>query len=207
VLALTLSARGRAKPFVYVIIAVIVNAVALLICTGEDVSFVWLAVLTVIDAIVVVIGVTDVAELVKVVICLVWVRYVGAVVLIVRYAISIVICGNAICDTILVGIVEPLIDGPVAVVIFSVAKFLFRSGHRVALLDIPVRANIDGVLANSFTASDAPQSFVNVAVAIVVLAVAGLGNGRRSVTIGEAILGAFAGPWTALAGLLSVQWR
>ena len=165
---------GVHEPLVDEAVAVVVDAVAELLRVGVDVGVQGGAVVRVSGEVVVVVVVARVPDAVEVKVFLSRVGDLGAVVKAVGHAVAVVIVGHAVGDAVAVGVREVLVRVAVAVVVLAVAGLLGRTLEGIAAVGRAVHAVRDRLLALPLAAGGLSEALVGVAVAVVVLAVAGL---------------------------------
>jgi len=124
--------RHALTPLVYLSVAIVVLAVARFHRPGVHVGIERRTVLLVRDQVVVVVGVTDIAHGVLVEVRLVGVEVLWTVVVLIRHAVAIALAAvpAAVRTAVAVGVWEPFVGHPVAVVVEAVAVLDFgRLSH------------------------------------------------------------------------------
>jgi hypothetical protein len=186
-------AVGIGEPLVEQRVAIIILAVAGLVCTGMDLRVERRAVLAVRDEVVVVVRVAGIAGRVEVEVHLVPVGLERAVVDDVRDSVPVLVGLETVGNAVPVGIGEPFVALPVAVVVLAVAGLHLGLGGPAQ--ELAVRASLRSDASAEGVALDAllaPRPLVHLVVAVVVVAVAELPGRDLGITFGQAVRGAEA---------------
>jgi len=172
------------ETLVHEVVAVVVLAVTDFFRFGIDFVIQRSAIGAVGNLVVVVVGITAITEIVKVVVLLFGVENPWAIVHTIGQAIAVLIVFHAIGNAIFIGVSEPLVNLPIAVIIFAIAGF---GGRFVTLANqVPIDAQGEAGTIAKLVLHEAllpGQLLVNCSVAVVVNSVAHLFNGNHGIAI------------------------
>jgi hypothetical protein len=121
------------EPLISLFVAVIIEAIAKLLCTGINARIERGTVFAIKDTVIVIVGITGIAEAVVVRVDLKWVHHQRTVVKLVGNLVIVIIGVNAVSHCIGVGIREDLVNRTVTVVVQAIAQLLLRFGQRWGL--------------------------------------------------------------------------